>query len=106
MNPVSVTAVRAADTVSGEVVDLACYLAHGKKGASHASCAKACAKGGQPMGLLGDDGKVALLAADHADEKPFKQVMDFAGSRVEIHGTAVESSGITMITVESVAASK
>lgn len=93
-------------TWKGEVLDLACYLSHGKKGASHAACAKACVRGGQPMGLLLEDGKVALLAADHADGAAYEKAKDFAGGRVEIRGTVAESSGITMITVLSVAAAK
>ena len=46
---------------TGEVVDLACYVAHGDagRGPDHAKCAKGCVKGGQPMGLLTDDGTLA-----------------------------------------------
>lgn len=95
-----------AGTWKGEVLDLACYLGHGKKGASHAACAKTCVKSGQPMGLLTADGKVVLLAADHADEKPFKATQDFAGKNVEIKGTLSESSGISMVTVSEVSAAK
>ncbi len=40
-------------TVTGEVVDVSCYLAHGEKGRGeeHASCAAACAKAGGPSGF-------------------------------------------------------
>src|SRR5262249_47185595 len=51
--------------IQGEVLDLACYIAHGASGAGHADCAKECAKGGQPMGLLSADGTVYVLLADH-----------------------------------------
>ena len=34
---------------TGEVVDLACYVAQGAKGADHAGCAKSCVKNGQPL---------------------------------------------------------
>ena len=47
-------------TFTGEVLDLACYVGRGAKGADHAGCAKSCVKGGQPMGLLTEDGKVAI----------------------------------------------
>ena len=90
----------------GEVLDLACFLGHGKKGAGHAACAKTCVKGGQPMGLLTTDGKVVLLAADHSNEKPYKAAQDLAGKNVEIKGTMVESSGISMVTVSDVVAAK
>jgi len=90
----------------GEILDLACFIDHGKKGASHASCAKTCVKGGQPMGLLTDDGKVLLLAADHSNEKPFNDAKELAGKKAEITGSISESSGLTMLTVSGVAAAK
>ena len=54
-------------TVRGEILDMACYIAHGAKGDDHAGCAKRCVKGGQPMGLLAEDGTVYLLYAGHKD---------------------------------------
>lgn len=88
------------DHWTGEVLDLACYLSHGAKGEDHAGCAKTCVKGGQPMGLLTDDGTVYLLAADHKDGAPFEAVKEHAGGRVEVMGKADESSGMKMITVQ------
>jgi len=38
-------------TLTGEVLDLACYLAHGGKGPEHAACAAKCAEMGQPIDL-------------------------------------------------------
>jgi hypothetical protein len=38
--------------VSGEVVDVSCYLQLGKHGAAHTECATKCANNGQPLGLL------------------------------------------------------
>jgi hypothetical protein len=38
--------------VSGEVVDVSCYLQLGKHGAAHVACATKCATNGQPIGLL------------------------------------------------------
>ena len=51
-------------TVTGEVVDLHCYMHEGAKGAGHESCAIMCAKGGEPIGLLQNKtNKVYLLLA-------------------------------------------
>jgi hypothetical protein len=99
-------AAETAGTWKGEVLDLACFIGHGKKGPGHAACAKTCVKGGQPMGLLTTDGKVLLLAADHANEKPYKAAQDLAGKNVEIKGTMAQGSGISMVTVSEVAAAK
>lgn len=98
---VAVTPVVQAEemTWSGEVLDLACYVAKGAKGADHADCAKACVKGGQPMGLLTEDGTVVLLAASHQDGAPYEALKDWAGSMVVVTGELVERDGVKMVTV-------
>jgi hypothetical protein len=50
---------------------MACYMSHDGQGADHADCAVKCVKGGQPMGLKTDDGKLYLLFADHGDSAAF-----------------------------------
>lgn len=89
-------------TVTGEIVDLACYLDHGATGAKHQQCALTCLKGGQPMGLLTKEGKVYLLLADHQDGKPFDEAKNYAALQVEITGPLAEKAGITGLTVEKV----
>src|SRR2546422_8428661 len=59
-------------TLTGEIVDLACYIAHGAKGPDHAVCAAKCAEMGQPVGLAASDGKMYILLADHADTSAFR----------------------------------
>jgi len=88
-------------TVSGEVVDLACYF-HGGVGADHAPCAQRCARMGQPLGLLAADGKVYLLLADHADQTAFGKLKDLAGKKAEIKGEAQAKDGLNGLTVQSV----
>jgi len=89
-------------TLTGEVLDLACYVAHGAKGPDHASCAVKCAAMGQPVGLAASDGKVYLLLADHSDSSGFTKAKSFAGKNVEIKGEAAEKDGINALTVHSV----
>lgn len=89
-------------TVKGEVLDMACWVAHEAKGADHADCAKKCVKGGQPMGLLTDEGTVYLLYASHKDPSAFKQTMNHAGAKVELTGVAAERGGVKGIEVHSV----
>ena len=105
------TAARAAkaekppDTsVKGEVLDLACYISEGAKGPGHADCAKECAKGGQPMGLLGADGTVYLLLADHGDPAAFEKTKDLAGRKVEITGVPESRGALKGLTVHGVKA--
>ncbi len=84
---------------TGEVVDLACYVSNGAKGADHAGCAKSCVKNGQPMGLLTDDGTLVLLAADHKNGQPFDALKDLAGEKAEVSGTLAEKDGMKVVTV-------
>lgn len=91
-------------TITGEVLDLACYLTQGAKGPDHASCAKACAKGGQPMGLLGSDGKVYVLVASHDNGKPYDAAKDLAGTKVEVKGNVSKQGSLEAIEVLSITA--
>jgi len=94
----------AADTVTGEVVDLACYLPHPEsgKGASHRKCAETCAKKGLPIGLLTDDKQVYLLLEDHENPKGYAQAKDKAAEKITVEGEKVAQGGLQAIVVESV----
>jgi len=91
-------------TVQGEILDMACYVAHGATGAEHAKCAKTCVKGGQPMGILAKDGTVYLLYASHEDGTAFGETKEFAGAQVELTGLMATKAGIKGIEVHSVKA--
>ena len=90
--------------VQGEVLDLACYVGHGGMGEGHAGCATKCLKGGQPMGLLGGDGTVYMLFADHGDASAFEKTKEFARKKVEITGEVATKDGLKGITVHGVKA--
>lgn len=88
-------------TTKGEVVDLACYLPRGDKGRgpSHQECAEMCAKGGAPLGLLGEGGDLFLLVEDHDKPKPYSEVKGLAGKRAEVTGKKFARGGIAGIMV-------
>jgi hypothetical protein len=90
-------------TLHGEILDMACFVAHEAKGSDHAACAKRCVKAGQPMGLLTDDGTVYLLYASHDDSTAFDAAKEHAGHKVMITGKKAEQSGILGIEVHAVA---
>ena len=108
-NPWSVTTVAAAvdgkpvqgkvTTITGEIVDLSCYLQVGKHGAKHRDCGQKCLKNGQPIGLLTKDGALYLLLEEEHDPRGdgltnFRQaaidhmayVMEVTGTMSEVHG--------------------
>jgi len=89
-------------TVQGEIVDMACYVAHEAKGPDHQECAVRCVKGGQPMGLLADDGTLYLLYASHADGAAFEAAKELAGLQVELTGKESSQNGVHGLEVASV----
>src|SRR5213080_5160255 len=47
--------------VTGEVLDMTCYIAYNLSGPEHAKCARVCIRNGLPVGIKSEDGKVYLL---------------------------------------------
>jgi len=92
----------AAGTWKGEIIDVACYVPNGAKGAGHTDCAKKCAQAGMPLGLLTGDGDLVLLLADHEDGKAYEKVKELAGTSVEVTGKSAERDGMTVVTVSGV----
>ena len=89
-------------TLKGEIVDLACYMAHEGNGEKHEKCAKACLTGGAPAGILGADGAVVLLVEDHGAKKPYKMMLELAGKQAEVTGKKVVRGGLTGLVVTAV----
>jgi len=100
--PASMVSAQEAVTVSGEVVDLACYLSKGSKGKRHKTCAELCAKKGLPLGVLTDAGDVYLLIEDHDDPGPYETVKGLAAERVEVTGKKFTKGGVQSILVGGV----
>jgi hypothetical protein len=96
------TATATKQTMQGEVLDMACYMASGERGEKHKSCAQMCVQGGAPMGILTSDGKVVLLVEDHAAAKPYAQLKEKAGDQVKVTGTYVERGGLPALVVAAV----
>ena len=93
-------------TLTGEVVDVFCYLSHGKEGLGkdHAGCAKKCIESGLPVAFrVGNQLYLATLAThDPAN----KTLAAFAGEQVTVHGHIFESDGQHLIAVTKVEKAK
>lgn len=81
--------------VTGEVVDLACYVDHQSAGEKHADCAKKCIENGLPVGLKADDGKTYLLIGEHVPLN--KELAEYAAKKITVEGKVVSRDGINMI---------
>jgi hypothetical protein len=102
----SPTESRLAASVTGEVIDMACYFDDGASGPDHAICARMCIASGLPVGLKGKDGKIYVLigkqvppssqpAAKH--ESLNAQLAPYAAKIVTVSGTIVRKKGVNVI---------
>jgi hypothetical protein len=81
--------------ISGEVLDMACYIDHGSTGEKHAECAKKCITSGLPVGLKADDGKTYLLIGEHMPLN--KELAEYAARKITVEGKVVSRDGINLI---------
>jgi hypothetical protein len=80
--------------ITGEVVDMMCYVDHNATGDKHAQCAATCVKGGGPVGLV-SNGKAYLVVGEH---KPMNdQLAEYCGKTVTLKGKLAERGGIAML---------
>ena len=89
-------------TITGEVVDTGCYLAHAARGDKHISCATKCLQQGMPMGLLTSNGTLYLVTLDHDNADPYNSLKDMAGKTVSITGEFMSRSGMKAIEASAV----
>ncbi|MBV9963655.1 MAG: hypothetical protein JO072_15545 [Parafilimonas sp.] len=91
-------------TITGEVLDMDCYMKSGAHGADHKSCGDMCIKGGAPMGILTSDNKVYLLVADDSKKDAYEEAKKHAGEQVTVTGELSEKDGIKGLVVADVKA--
>lgn len=95
-------AKQGAQTVTGEVLDMNCFMTHSGSGKKHAKCAKQCALEGSPMGILAANGDVYLLVEDHSKKKAFAAVKELAAEQVKVSGELRKRGGVQALVVDSI----
>jgi hypothetical protein len=100
---------RLVTTITGEVIDLACYYDDGASGPEHAACARMCIESGLPVGLKTKNGQVYVLIGDQVPmnrqlpqttakhESLNKQLAQYAAKIVSIRGTLVSKEGVNVV---------
>lgn len=97
------TAKTGQQTITGEILDMSCYLDHGAKGEGHAKCAKGCILTKHlPAGILGKDGQVYLLIENHDNADAYKAAIEHAAETITISGKVVNKNGVQAIQVSKV----
>jgi hypothetical protein len=85
----------ASKEVTGEVVDMMCYVDHNAVGEKHGqACGAKCIKSGGPVGIV-SDGKAYLVVGEH---KPMNdQLAEYCGKTITLKGKVAERGGIAML---------
>ena len=95
-------------TVRGEILDMSCYLSRGLAGPLHRDCARQCIASGVPMGIMGEDSTIYLLAPEHGramapttytTPNPYVQLRDWATLKVEVMGMSSIRGGVHILEV-------
>ena len=96
-----------AETVTGEVVDVSCYLQLGKRGAAHIECGSKCIANGQPIGILDKDENLYILFAEEHHPRRDGQVdlktifAPLLSRTVTVAGTVTKVHGYEALFVKS-----
>ena len=85
----------AAKEITGEIVDMMCYVDHNAIGEKHGqSCGSTCIKNGGPVGIV-SDGKAYLVVGEH---KPINdELASSCGKTITLKGKLAERGGIAML---------
>jgi hypothetical protein len=89
-------------TVKGEVVDLWCYMDHGARGEKHKACAVACAKLGNPIGIVDAERNVYMVVGSQLHQPDRERLIDKMAQQVTATGTVVSRGGLKMLYVKSI----
>ena len=92
----------AVQKVTGEVVDLACYLGSGgkEKGPGHRDCAQKCIVSGLPVGIKTANGLYLVVSSEHQPVN--KELAPLASKKVVAEGTVSESNGVHLLAMRKV----
>jgi len=91
-------------TITGQVVDLNCYITMGASGGSHKTCAVACAKAGVALAILSSDGTLYMPVSAKPGDPQNSRLEPFAEGKVRVTGTHRMSSGMHTIQIKTIAA--
>jgi len=87
--------------VTGEVLDMTCYIASNLSGPDHAECARICIRNGEPAGIKAQDGKVYLLTGEPGQAMSAK-LAEYAAQIVIIKGKKSVRDGFAQLQVEEI----
>ena len=91
-------------TITGQVIDLNCYVTNGASGAGHKACASGCSKAGVPLGILSSDGTIYMPVSSKPGDPQNAKLSAFSEGNVKVTGIHRMSHGLHTIEIKTVAA--
>jgi hypothetical protein len=88
------------DKITGEVIDITCYVGHEGKGEKHAACATKCLSAGMPAGIVSSGKLYVVVMKDHT--APNAKLAAWAGKEVTATGTIHERDGAKIFEIDTV----
>jgi hypothetical protein len=93
-------------SITGVIIDLSCYLQVGKHGDKHRDCGQKCARNGQPIGVLLENGTIYTVMDEENDPRRDgltdlrKELIENMANVVTVHGTVTDVEGQKAIYVQ------
>jgi hypothetical protein len=89
-------------TITGQVVDIACFVGHNSSGQKHAKCAEACARAGNPLAVLDPASGRLYLPISMNHKNPNEKLLPFIEKKVKVTGSMIEKAGLRGIAIDKV----
>jgi hypothetical protein len=89
-------------TVTGEVIDVSCFLRHAARGAEHAECAAYCAVQSMSLGILDAKTSQVYLIIPQGHYNPTETMAKHIGMTVQATGLGYSWGGLRGIEVREV----
>lgn len=96
--------------ITGELLDMGCFISRGLNGELHRECATMCINNGVPMGVMTADSVLYVLTQNHdraMDAKsfagspdPYQALKQMAAKKVEVMGLDWERRGVRFLEVK------
>jgi len=94
-------------TVTGEIVDVSCYMQLGKRGEAHVACGTKCIMNGMPIGIVdADDNLYVLFPEEHHPRRDgevglAKVLVPYLAKTVTVTGMMTEMKGYHALFIQA-----
>ncbi|HTY57839.1 MAG TPA: hypothetical protein VMF59_03440 [Bacteroidota bacterium] len=90
-------------TLTGEIIDVQCYVKSGQHGKEHLDCATTCIKGGSPVGLLEDStGTVYVIIPQKGSRSANVALQPYIAEHVAVNGELRERGKTVLLFYSSI----